>query len=286
MVPRRRSLLPLRVFFVKSLDKGGRIVAERIPALKREEKIPRTRRGKRLLRLLIALIVIVLIVLFFRSPLAEISEIQIAGTEYLTKEEILQQLDVTPGDSFFVPSIGQIKERLEGLKPIEKVTIIKNFPGVLRVEVKEFPQVAVQLSADNKVLAVLSNGLTLPIPEGRVLDKPILSGWKPEDANLIALCRVLNELPGYLLADLSEIHPDPSVSYPNRIKMFTRSRFEVLTTVEKLKDKIPYLGDIVQNREPGRIIMLEADTYLPYSAENVTDAAGEADKVKEKDSTQ
>jgi cell division protein FtsQ len=27
----------------------------------------------------------------------------------------------------------------------------------------------------------------------------------------------------------------------------------------------------VQNREPGKIIMLEADTYLPYSAENVTE---------------
>jgi cell division protein FtsQ len=56
--------------------------------------------------------------------------------------------------------------------------------------------------------------------------------------------------------------------------------------VQLLAEKIPFLSDIVQNREPGKIIMLEVDTYLPYSAENVTDAAREADKVKEKDSTQ
>jgi cell division protein FtsQ len=136
------------------------------------------------------------------------------------------------------------------------------------------------------VFAVLANGLSLPITDGSMLDKPILSGWKPENPNLIALCGVLDGLPSYVLADLSEIHPDPSISYPNRIKIFTRSRFEVVTTVEKLKDKISYLNDIVQNREPGKILMLEADTYLPYSAENVTDQSQESDKLKEKDSTQ
>jgi cell division protein FtsQ len=266
--------------------KGGRIMTDRIPALKREEVVPRTHRGRKLLRIVIALFIIVLIVLFFRSPLSKISEIQVSGTEYLSKEEITKALGVSPGDSFFLPGIGQLKKRISSLKPIESVKIIKNFPGVLRVEVKEYPQVAVQLAADGKVFAVLANGLSLPIPDGSLLDKPILSGWKAEDPNLVALCVLLSGLPSYLLADLSEIHPDPSVSYPNRVKLFTRSRFEVVTTVEKLKDKISYLSDIVQNREPGKIIMLEADTYLPYSAENVTVDPQGANKLKEKDTTQ
>ncbi|BBI34670.1 cell division protein FtsQ/DivIB [Cohnella abietis] len=246
-------------------------MTERIPALKREDKVPKTRREKKWLRILIALLIIVLIVLFFRSPLAKFSEIQVTGMVYLTKEEVTKALGVAPGDSFFVPGTGKLKKRVSSLKPIESVKITKKFPSVLRVEVKEYPQVAVQLAADGKVLAILSNGLSLTIPEGHLLDKPILSGWKPNDPILNALCAVLNELPAYLLADLSEIHPAPSAAYPNRIKLFTRSRFEVVTTVERLPDKITYLSDIVQNREPGKIIMLEADTYLPYSAENVTD---------------
>ncbi|WP_167746932.1 cell division protein FtsQ/DivIB [Cohnella luojiensis] len=262
-------------------------MAERIPVLKREDgDIPPTSRGKKLLRLVISLVIIILIVLFFRSPLSKISEIQVTGTQYLSKEEVIKELDVSIGDSFFIPGIGQLKKRVSSLKPLESVKIVKNFPGVLQVEVKEYPQVAVQLAEDGKVFAVLSNGLTLPIPEGSVLDKLILSGWKQGDANLVDLCRVLSGLPSYLLADLSEIHPDPSTSYPNRIKLFTRSRFEVVTTIDRLTDKISYLSDIVQNREPGKIIMLEADTYLPYSAENVTGSTQEAGKVKEKDSTQ
>jgi cell division protein FtsQ len=239
--------------------------------LKREAEAPRTRRGKKLLRLLIALAVIVLIVLFFRSSLSEISEIRVEGTEFVSREEVIQELGVSPGDSFFFPGTGKLKARLELLKPIESVQITKNFPGVLRVEVKEYPQVAVQLAADGKMSAVLANGLLLPMPEGKLLDKPILSGWQPGDANLALLCSVLVSLPNYLLADLSEIHPDPSTSFPDRIKLFTRSRFEVTTAIHLLEDKIAYLSDIVQNREPGRITMLEADYYSSYSAENVTE---------------
>jgi cell division protein FtsQ len=245
-------------------------MTDRIPALKRED-VPAPRRMRKLLRIVIALFIIVLIVLFFRSSLSEISDIQVTGTTAMSKEEVIQALNVSPGDSFFVPSSNQLKNRILSLKPVESAIIVKKFPGVIRVQVKEFASVAVQLAADGKVFIVLSNGLALPMPAGKLPDKPILSGWKPEDPNLVALCRTLNDLPSYLLSDLSEIRPDPSVSYPDRIKLFTRSGFEVVSSVNILKDKIPYLSDIVQNREPGKIIMLEADTYLPYSAQNVID---------------
>lgn len=260
-------------------------MTERIPALKKVDE-PRPRRSKQLLRILIALFAIVLVVLFFRSPLSEITDIQITGIELLKEDEILKSIEVSSGDSFFVPAADKLKKRVMSLKSVENVIITKKFPGVLQVEVKEYSQVAVQLASDGKIFTVLSNGLSLPLPTGRLPDKPILSGWKSEDPNLVALCLVLSRLPSYLLADLSEIHPDPSTSYPNRIKLFTRSRFEVVTTVERLPDKISYLSDIVQNRQPGKIIMLEADTYSPFSVDYVTEEAQDADKLKEKDTTQ
>ncbi|WP_052476410.1 cell division protein FtsQ/DivIB [Cohnella kolymensis] len=204
----------------------------------------------------------------------------------MSKEEVRKALGVVPGDSFFVPSSGRLKQRVLTLKPVEDVTITKNFPGVLKVEVKEYEMVAVQLSPDGQMFSVLANGLALPVVEGRLPDKPVLSGWKPGDPNLIALCRALSGVPDQFLTDLSEIHSDPSTAYPDRIKLFTRSRFEVVTTVGKLADKISYLSDIVQNREPGKVLMLEADTYLPYSAESAPQASPEADKLKEKDTTQ
>lgn len=260
-------------------------MAERIPVLKRESE-PRVRRGRKLLWILTVLFLIVLVVLFFRSSLSKYSEVQVTGMDTLSKEEILKALDVAPGNSFFTPGAGLLKERVLTLKPVEDVTITKKFPGVLKVEVKEHPKVAVQLASDGQMFNILANGLALPIKEAQLPDKPILSGWKPDDPNLASLCRILSTVPDHLLTDLSEIHSDPSTAYPDRVKLFTRSRFEVVTTVGKLADKITYLSDIVQNREPGRVIMLEADTYLPYSAETAPAATPEADKLKEKDSTQ
>ncbi len=259
---------------------------ERIPALK-AEKPSRTSRGKKvLLGIVFVLVIIILVVLFFRSSLSKYTSIQVIGTSYLTKDEVLQALDVKEGDSFFFPKTGTLQDRVSALRPVQFVAITKKFPGVLHVSVSEYPEVAVQLSSDGKVFSVLANGLVLPMKGGKLPDKPILSGWQPDDPNLAALCQVLSGLPAYMLSDLSEIHPDPSTAYADRIKLFTRSRFEIVTTIGKLADKISYLSDLVQNREPGKVVMLEADTYLPYSAENANNETQEADNIKEKDSTQ
>ncbi|XID95320.1 cell division protein FtsQ/DivIB [Paenibacillaceae bacterium WGS1546] len=260
---------------------------DKIPALKKAAPPPPgSPRGKRLLRLLVAIAAIVLVVLFFRSPLSEISDIQVSGAEHVTREQVVQALGVSPGDSFFFPTSGKLASRLERLEPIDSARIVKHFPGVLRVELQEYEQVAAKLSRDGRISAILANGLILPLPEGKWPDKPILTGWEENDPQLAELCRALSGLPGDLLADLSEIQPDPTVSYADRIKLYTRSKFEVTTTIGLLQEKIGYLSDIVQNREPGKIIMLEADSYLPYSAEIVTDEDSEADKLKEKDTTQ
>jgi cell division protein FtsQ len=261
-------------------------MTERIPALKVNGD-KRTSRGKTVfLWIVFTLVIIILVVLFFRSSLSKYSDIQVTGTSYLSQEEVLQALDVKAGDSFFFPNTSELKARVARLKPLQSVSIVKKFPSVLRVTVSEYPEVAVQLSADGQVFSVLANGLVLPLREGKLPDKPILSGWQQDDPNLIALCKILSGLPSYMLSDLSEIHPDPSTAYVDRIKLFTRSRFEIVTTVSKLSDRISYLSDIVQNREPGKVVMLEADTYMPYSAENANNETQKAVNIKEKDSTQ
>ncbi|WEK52980.1 MAG: FtsQ-type POTRA domain-containing protein [Candidatus Cohnella colombiensis] len=260
-------------------------MTERIPALK-QGNARKSFRARRLIAIVIALFVIISIVLFFRSSLSKLTDIQVQGTIFVDPEDIQQALDVHTGDSFFFPSANVLRDRVLTLKQVESVSIQKRFPGVLRVKVKEFEAVAIQLSAEGQIASILSNGFIVPIREGSTPDKPILTGWQVDDANLIALCQVLNNLPSSMLSDLSEIHPDPSTSYPDRIKLYTRSRFEVITTVSKLSERISYLSDIVQNREPGKVIMLEANTYLSYSAESENEKSQEADKVEEKDTTQ
>ena len=258
---------------------------ERIPALQREPEAPKRRFGK-LMAILILLFVIVLVVLFFRSSLSKVSRIEVSGFDHLTEAQVMGSLGLTVGDSFFTAGAGELSRRVKQLPPVKQVQVIKKFPGVIDVRVREYGEIATEIGNDGKISVVLENGLALPAQPGALPDKPILTGWLPDDAVRETLCRTLAGMPDALLSDLSEIKPDPSNAYPDRIKLFTRSRFEVITTVSKLPEKIPYLSEIVENRAPGQITMLEADSYLPYSAQISSEQTEESDKHKDNGTTQ
>ncbi|MDG0812203.1 cell division protein FtsQ/DivIB [Cohnella rhizosphaerae] len=240
---------------------------ERIPALPRERTGTR-RRGGKLLWIVVALFVAVLIVLFFRSSLSRISVIEIQGLSYLKRDQVEAQLGVGIGDSFFMPASDKLAQRVKRLPQIKDVRVAKHFPGKLKVAVQEYEPVAIEMDGKGGVAVVLANGIGAQPAAGSALPaKPVLTGWSKDDPERAALCRALGGLPAGGIADFSEISPDPSSAYPDRIRIFTRSGFDVLTTVGKLKDKITILGELVENREPGTVVLLDSDTYSPYSAQ-------------------
>lgn len=109
----------------------------------------------------------------------------------------------------------------------------------------------------------------MPVNEtGIAVEKPILTNWDPEDPNKAKLCQALASIPNELTSDISEIVPSPTLSFPDRIKLYTRSRFEVITAISLLKSKVSYLNQIIETEQPGLIKMLEADSYVPFQVES------------------
>jgi cell division protein FtsQ len=51
--------------------------------------------------------------------------------------------------------------------------------------------------------------------------------------------------------------------------MYTRTKFEVITAVSVLPEKIDALNAVIETQEPGKITMLLADTYVPFQSENL-----------------
>lgn len=249
-------------------------MVERIPAMPREQTGTTKRRGGKLLWIVVALFVAVLIVLFFRSSLSRIGVVEIDGLTYLKKAQVEAELGVGVGDSFFMPSSDKLADRVKQLPQIKSVQVVKHFPGKLSVAVHEYPSVALELDGKGGLAVVLANGYSVQTPAGSTLPgKPVLTNWAKDDPQRAALCATLGSLDADGLADFSEISPAPSSAYPDRIRIFTRSGFDVLTTVGKLKDKIVILSELVENREPGTVVLLDSDTYSPYSAQ--TDPVGE-----------
>ncbi|THF75589.1 cell division protein FtsQ/DivIB [Cohnella fermenti] len=249
-------------------------MSERIPALKPNHAETRgaaeKRRGRKLLWIVVFLFLLLAIFLFFRSNLSKITEINVSGTTlHATQDEIVQASGARLDDSFFTTDTKELEKKIGQLQTVEKVGVVKKFPGRLEITVQEYKEVALEMDGEGNMLIVLSNGLAVPLAKGEALpDMPILTGWKQGDANRASLCTTLGGMEAGLLSDLSQISPDPSNAYPDRIKLYTRSKFEVVTTVGRLAGKLGLLSEIVENREPGRVVLLEADTYMPYSAEN------------------
>lgn len=248
-----------------------------MPVLK--EPGPGRKSNRKLLIVLFLLFAILLTVLFFNSSISKIATITIAGQQYIGVSEVEEAAGIVIGDAFFGTSSSTIEERIEQLSSVAKATVTKSFPGEVHIQVEEYPSVGYELSASGQITALLSNGTTLAM-QGRdfVVDKPVLSKWTENDPNKVKLTKVLGELPPTTIGDFSEIIPIPSASYPDRIKIYTRTQFEIITAISLLKEKAPQLNAVIERQPPGRVTMLLADTYASYES-----GFGESEDSNEKE---
>lgn len=242
----------------------------RLPVI-RKKKIKK-RSSRKLLLILFVFFIIVFIILFFNSSISRIDTIDIRGNHFLTKQQIGQASEIELDDHFFAVRKNVIEKKVKDLELARSVKVTKRFPGHVIIEVEEYPKVAFQIMEDGTKSAVLANGTAVPIDGEAILDMPILTGWEANDPIKSKLSRVLETIPQEQLADISEIKPLPSAAYPEKIKLYTRSYFEVITTVEFLAEKMSYLDDIIQELNEdditsGELTLLEADIHTPFDNE-------------------
>ncbi|MBR2563613.1 MAG: FtsQ-type POTRA domain-containing protein [Paenibacillus sp.] len=244
-----------------------------IPVLKQNR--PKGNTSRKIVIILLLLFIALLAVLFFRSSVSRISAIEITGNVYTTTSELLEKSGLKKGDQFFGTSAAEVIERLKTIKAVSTVTVDKQFPGTILITVKEFATVAYELDSSGVLKAILSNGTSLNVPPtiGVAVEKPILTQWKSDDPLKAKLSEKLAQIPNELTTDISEIIPTPTPSFPDQIRMYTKSQFEVITTVSLLTDKVEYLNQVIETERPGKITMLEADTYVPFIPDNPEDGA-------------
>jgi len=247
---------------------------DRLPVMKQHK--PRSRSSRKLLLFLFLFFVTLLLILFFQSSLSKITEVTIGGQALVAEEQIRKAAAVAPGDHFFSVSTDGIAQQIKGLRMIESVEVKKRFPGRIEIQVKEFPKVAYQFGENGQIEALLADGSVIPVTmQGAKLDMPILSGWGKDDPLKADLCRAMAGLDPALFSDVSEIKPSPSQSFPDRIKMYTRTQFEVVTTIEFLPQKMPNMETFIaklreNNITSGVLTMLLADSHAPFPVQETS----------------
>lgn len=239
----------------------------RLPLLKEDK--PNKKMSRKVTFILLLLFIALLAVIFFRSSISRISEIHFEGNKYASGEELLAKSGIEIGGQFFAVSKDAVSDSLKELKMVQDITVEKNFPGVISIHVTEYSAVAYELDQQGALKAILSSGASVTVNEtGIAVEKPILTNWGVDDPNKAKLCQALAGISNELTSDISEIVPSPTLSFPDRIKLYTRSHFEVITAISLLGDKVEYLNQVIETEEPGLIKMLEADSYVPFAAES------------------
>lgn len=216
--------------------------------------------------ILSVLLAALLSVIFFRSSMSRIQQIEVEGNVYVDRSAVIEAAGLRIGAPFFGSSADSVEQRIESnLSAVEAATVEKRFPGKILLTVDEYDPVAYELSEDGSVRALLGSGAEVLLrDQGLPADKPMLTEWAGKDEEKARLCRVLASVPDSLLSDLSEIMPAPTEAFPDKIRLYTRSRFEVETTISLLKDKLGILGGITETQTPGFVSLLEADNFEPF----------------------
>lgn len=223
-------------------------------------------KGKvKLILVLVGFFLLLGVFIFFRSPLAEIKSIQVKGNVFTSQSEILEKSELQIGDSYFAFRSGAVTSRMNTIAGMQSSRVERTFPGKITLIVTE-KKIAGYQVIKGQPEVLLENGKVLPMTVMKQwVDRPVLSGWEKDPKGLKALCNVLATIKSTDLADLSEIKPMASEAYPDKILIYTRSSFEVVTTTSKLKGKLPFLANVVNDliskgQTTGRITMLEANT--------------------------
>ncbi|AZK46892.1 cell division protein FtsQ/DivIB [Paenibacillus lentus] len=234
-----------------------------VPVLKQPK--PKRKNSKKITGILILLCLSLLAVLFFRSSLSKISSITFEGSAYTSEEKLLEISGLELGAPFFGTSSETIAKRMKKIPSIEVAEVDKLFPGGIMIRIKEYPLAAYELTVDDGLKGLLANGTKISLGIGSMpMQRPILTGWREDDPNLAKLCEALAQIPEEQVSDISEIVPSPTLSYPDRVKLYTGSKFEVVTAISLLPAKLEYMNFILESQDPGILTMLEADSYVPY----------------------
>ncbi len=215
------------------------------------------------------------------SPFFQIKEIAVHGCKELTEKEILSSAAIKPSQSLLAINLDAISRRIQANPWIKEVSIGREFPNRLIIDIQERTAIA---------LVKLDNGLNLLDSEGVIFKKlerndevdiPVLNGCYSDDKDSVVFSKSL-ELLRYLSAsnefptirNVAEIHghdvfglslfTDRGLcirlgfdSYENKLKRLNT----VMADLERRNMKLGFL--LIDLNDPAKIAVQKGDMLSP-----------------------
>lgn len=243
--------------------KNGKVVTieDRIPKLKAARQ---RKANRRFILYLSIFFLLILLVVYLQSPLSKVGKININGNHYVTNSAILKSGGLSKETSFWNINTKELEKKITASNlQISDVTIKRQLPNVLSIEVNEFARVA-YLKEKDTFHPILENGKVIHqlSSEQVPVNAPILIDLKEEQ--LEELASELKKLPQSLIQRISEIKLAPSETVSYDLIIFMNDGFEVRTSVRNFAKNMKKYPSIVSEIERGKkgIIHINVSSYF------------------------
>ncbi|MBO8162267.1 MAG: FtsQ-type POTRA domain-containing protein [Brevibacillus sp.] len=242
---------------------------ERIPQIKQPK--PGRKGNRKLIALLFLFFLTLLAVLFFRSPYSKVAKIEVYGNVLYTKEELVAASGLTIGMQFLNVWESRVQENMKHLNGVRQVSLVREFPGLIRLEVDEYEHVAFLMAPDGELYPLLENGHVLKDTKRsqQVVDRPLIRSWNAPEL-LPALSKALSQLSSAVRSQISDISLTPTPYDDQRITLYMRDGNEVRSVIHQLGRKLAWYPLIVKEipkGEKGIIYLLESAWFSKYNPE-------------------
>ncbi|MCR8962242.1 FtsQ-type POTRA domain-containing protein [Brevibacillus halotolerans] len=242
---------------------------DRIPLVK--NATPRKKKGNRRLIMILAIFfVLVLSIVFFRSPYSKVTDIQVYGNILYTKEQIIQASTLTNGMQFLNVWDSDVEAGISTLKGIKDISISRDFPGVIRLNIQEYRRTALYVNGQKQPGYLLEDGTILTPPtQTLMMDRPIIQSWSSKDPKMLKqLAEALISLQGGVLHQISDLSLIPTKYDSQQVVLNMRDGNEIRSTLSQLKKKLPWYPSIVQEIPKGQkgiVNLLDVAWFEEYS---------------------
>jgi cell division protein FtsQ len=195
--------------------------------------------------------------LVYSTPVLGVDEVRVSGVDVLTEEEVRGAADVPPETPLARVDLAAVEDRVAALTPVDRVTVSRDWPGTLKVEVQERIAVAA-VPQGGRALLMDAAGVGYHTVPDRPAHLPLvrLASPGPDDPATRAALAVLGALTDQLDEQLTEL----VVEAPARIRLKLRKNRQVIW------------GDATENEAKAKVatvLLARAGDTIDVSAPDV-----------------
>ncbi|MGE6631297.1 cell division protein FtsQ/DivIB [Bacillus sp. NPDC077027] len=235
-------------------------IEERIPKIKEQRK---QKANRRLISFILLFFIMVLIIVYLQTPISKISSLTVTGNEHVSTKQLIKLSQIKEGETeFWNLNKDSTAKHIKQNKLIKNVTIKKQFPNKVSIEVKEYANVA-YLQKGNLYYELLENGTALSEEVTPSHAGPLFVNWDDQD-KLKQAVQSLNKLPASIQELISEVYYVPTSTNRWLVKFYMNDGYTVIASIKTFADKMKSYPSIVKelkNSEKG-VIHMEVATYF------------------------